>query len=308
LFCCSFTMKGLFMFETHLKDFIHYLKFEKRYSSHTITAYQTDLEQFFLFLAQDYQIQSLAQITHFHIRTWLAGIREVDQTPRTINRKMSSLNSFYKFLMKAGIADKNPVQMLHAQRLPERLPVYLKEKETSNLLDEVVFDEGFKGMTDRLICELFYATGLRRNELLTLRENDVEWSLKQIRVLGKGNKERLLPVNDALLDAMRGYIEEKRKLENQNSQYLFNLETGEPLYPMYIYRVVNQYMSLITTLKKKSPHVLRHTFATHLLNNGANIQAIKDLLGHSSLAATQVYTHTNIDRLKEIHRQNHPRG
>jgi integrase/recombinase XerC len=253
-------------------------------------------------------MSELKLITHFHIRGWLAGMKGEQQTARTINRKISSLNSYYKYLMKHGHADKNPVRQLHTQRLPERLPSYLKEAESEHLLEEVQYDEGFKGFTDRLICELFYATGMRRGELLQLKENDIEWSLNQVRILGKGNKERLVPVSPALLDTIRDYLEEKRKLEVYNEQFLFNLESGEPLYAGYVYRVVTKYMSESTTLQKKSPHVLRHTFATHLLNNGANIQAIKDLLGHSSLAATQVYTHNNIDKLKEIHKQNHPRG
>lgn len=296
------------MFDERLTDFIQYLRFEKRYSSHTLTAYQKDLQQFTDYLTKEFGMSELKLITHFHIRGWLAGMKGEQQTARTINRKLSSLNSYYKYLMKHGHADKNPVRQLHAQRLPERLPVYLKETESAHLLEEVQYDEGFKGFTDRLICELFYATGMRRAELLQLKEHDIEWSLSQVRILGKGNKERLVPVSAALLDNIRDYIQEKKKLEKYNEQYLLNLESGEPLYAGYVYRVVTKYMGESTTLQKKSPHVLRHTFATHLLNNGANIQAIKDLLGHSSLAATQVYTHNNIDKLKEIHKQNHPRG
>lgn len=296
------------MFDERLTEFVQYLRFEKRYSPHTLIAYQRDLEQFRDYLVKEFDLTELKLITHFHIRGWLADMKEDKQTARTINRKLSSLNSYYKHLRKLGITDKNPVKQLHAQRLPERLPTYLKESESQHLLEEVTFEPGFKGATDRLICELFYATGMRRNELQMLREKDIEWSLHQIRILGKGNKERLVPVNDVLLDAIRDYIGHKRQLEVYDEEFLFNLESGMPLYAGYIYRVVTRYMGEATTMKKKSPHVLRHTFATHLLNNGANIQAIKDLLGHSSLAATQVYTHNNIERLKEIHRQNHPRG
>jgi len=296
------------MFDERLTEFLHYLRFEKRYSPQTLIAYQHDIEQFRDFLTAEYNLTELKSITHFHIRGWLAGMKGDKQTARTLNRKVSSLNAYYRFLRKAGAADKNPVRQLHAQRLPQRLPVYLKESETQHLLEEIQFDEGFRGATDRLICELLYATGMRRNELLQLKEQDIEWSLNQVRVLGKGNKERLVPVSHALLDALRDYLHDKRQLEAHNDVYLLNLETGEPLYAGYIYRVVRKYLGQTTTLDKKSPHVLRHTFATHLLNNGANIQAIKDLLGHSSLAATQVYTHNNIDKLKEIHKQNHPRG
>ncbi len=296
------------MFDERLPDFIQYLRFEKRYSAHTLTAYQRDLEQFRDFLTKEFGMSEMKLITHFHIRGWLAGMKGDKQTARTINRKISSLNSYYKYLQRLGHIEKNPVRQLHAQRLPERLPVYLKESEAEHLLEEVKYDEGFKGFTDRLICELLYATGMRRNELLQLKESDIEWSLNQLRILGKGNKERLVPVSPALLDTIRDYMAGKRQLKQHNEQFLFNLESGEPLYAGYVYRTVTRYMGDATTLQKKSPHVLRHTFATHLLNNGANIQAIKDLLGHSSLAATQVYTHNNIDKLKEIHKQNHPRG
>jgi integrase/recombinase XerC len=296
------------MFDERLTEFLHYLKFEKRYSPHTSIAYQHDIEQFRDFLSKEYDITALQSISHFHIRGWLAALKSEKQSARTLNRKTSSLNAYYRFLRKAGVAAKNPVKQLHAQRLSERLPVYLKEKETEFLLHEIEFEAGFKGATDRLICELLYDTGMRRNELLQLKENDIEWSLNQVRILGKGNKERLVPVSVPLLDAIRDYIAQKRLLDVHDDRFLLNLETGMPLYAAYVYRIVRKYLGQATTLDKKSPHVLRHTFATHLLNNGANIQAIKDLLGHSSLAATQVYTHNNIGKLKEIHKQTHPRG
>ncbi len=296
------------MFEERIQDFLQYLRFEKRYSQHTLTAYQTDLEQFRNFSLGDFDINDPSEITHFHIRTWLAGLKDDKQSARTINRKLSSLNSFYEQLLKKQLVEKNPVTQLHAQKLPERLPSFLKETETEMLLDELQFDEGFKGFTDRLICDLLYQTGMRRNELQQLKETDIEWSLRQIRLLGKGNKERLVPVSPELLLSLKDYIADKKKLEVYDKKYLLNLENGAQLYAGYIYRVVKRYLGIATTLQKKSPHVLRHTFATHLLNKGANIQAIKDLLGHSSLAATQIYTHNNIDKLKEIHKLNHPRG
>lgn len=291
-----------------INDFGQYLKFERRYASHTLTAYQKDLDTFQSFLQQQFEIADSKAVRHFHIRTWLAALKDEKQTARTINRKLSSLNSFFKYLQKQQLVTNNPVKQLHAQRLPERLPVYLKEKETEFLLQEVQFEEGFKGLTDRMICDLLYQTGMRRNELQQLKEKDVEWSLNQLRVLGKGNKERLVPVSTALLHDLRNYIKEKSHLEAASTDYLLVLENGQPLYAAYIYRTVKKYLNIATTLQKKSPHVLRHTFATHLLNNGANIQAIKDLLGHSSLAATQVYTHNNIEKLREIHKSHHPRA
>lgn len=296
------------MFEERIPDFIQYLRFEKRYSPHTLLAYQTDLEQFREYLLREAGTQDLNIISHFHIRGWLAELKTAKQSARSINRRLSGINGYYKYLRRHGVIEKNPVRKLQAQRVPERLPVYLKESETDNLLGEIKFEDGFKGATDRLICELLYNTGMRRNELLQLKEQDIEWSLRQIRILGKGNKERLVPLSDIMLDSLRDYMAEKRKLDVRDDTYILNLENGKPMYAGYIYRIVRTYLAEATTLQKKSPHVLRHTFATHLLNNGANIQAIKDLLGHSSLAATQVYTHNNIDRLKEIHRNNHPRG
>lgn len=296
------------MIENWLSDFLQYLRFEKRYSPLTITAYQNDIEQFIIFCAGEFGITDAQLITHFHIRTWLAAQKDNALAARSLNRKISSLSSFYKYLLKNGHVAKNPTKQLHAQRLPERLPAYLKEKETEHLLEEMQFEEGFKGFTDRMICDLLYQTGMRRNELLQLKETDVEWSLAQIRVLGKGNKERLIPVNATTIHNLKDYITAKKQLDHYNSEYLLNTAAGEKLYPGYVYRTVKAYLTQVTTLKKKSPHVLRHTFATHLLSKGANIQAIKDLLGHSSLAATQVYTHNNIERLKEIHKLNHPRG
>lgn len=289
-------------------DFLQYLRFEKRYSQHTLVAYQKDLEQFSEYISSQFDISEIKDVSHFHIRSWLAELKDDKQTARTLNRKLSSLNSYYKYLLRQGRVGKNPVKMLHAQKLPERLPSYLKEQETEHLLEELSFGEGFKGYTDRMICSLLYQTGLRRSELQNLKETDIEWSLKQLRVLGKGNKERLVPVNDIVLGELKQYIGEKKEAGIDGCDRLLVLENGKPLYANYIYRTVKKYLTTTTSLAKKSPHVLRHTFATHLLNNGANIQAIKDLLGHSSLAATQVYTHNNIEKLKEIHKARHPRG
>lgn len=303
-----FTVPGFSMIEHRITDYLQYLRFEKRYAQHTLGAYERDLSQFNAYVSSQFGLDDERVITHFHIRSWLATFKEQDLQATSINRKLSAVNSFYKYMLKMQVVKKNPVRQLHAMRRAERLPVYLKEQETEHLLEEVQFEEGFKGFTDRMICELLYQTGMRRSEIVNLKEKDIETSLKQIRILGKGNKERLVPVSPALLSDIDDYINEKRKLENHDTTHLLVLESGQPLYAGYVYRVVKTYLSSTTTLHKKSPHVLRHSFATHLLNNGANIQAIKDLLGHSSLAATQVYTHNNIDKLKEIHKKAHPRG
>ncbi len=291
-----------------LPDFLQYLKYEKRYSHHTLVAYEKDLLQFIAYIDGEFGISDMNELSHFHIRSWLATMKDDKQSARTVNRKLSSLNSLYKYLLRLGKVKKNPVRQLHSQKLPERLPAYLKEQETVHLLEAVDFEEGFKGATDRMICTLLYQTGMRRSELLNMKEQDIEWALKQVRILGKGNKERLVPLGPHLLQEIKDYIQEKRKLEGNESPYLLVMDNGKQLYAGYVYRVVKKHLGMVTSLAKKSPHVLRHTFATQLLNNGANIQAIKDLLGHSSLAATQVYTHNNIEQLKQIHKNSHPRG
>jgi len=289
-------------------DFISYLRFEKRSSPHTIAAYQNDLTQFSTYIAAQFGDTGDMPLTHFHLRSWLADLKDKGLTPRSINRKISSLQAFFRYLMRHQRIAVNPARQLRALRTPDRLPVYLKEKETTHLLEELQFDPDFNGHTERMICELLYQTGMRRSELQNLRESDIEWSLRQLRVTGKGNKERLIPVSEALLVQLRDYLSEKGKLEQYDANRLLVLASGKPLYAGYIYRTVKKYLSIATTLPKKSPHILRHSFATHLLGNGANIQAIKDLLGHSSLAATQVYTHNNVEKLREIHKKNHPRG
>lgn len=297
------------MLTSYLSGFLHWLRFEKRYSPLTILSYENDLKQFDAYLVQTYaDIRQLSDINHYHIRSWLAAMKDHQHlSATTLNRKISTLSSFYKHLQQQGLADQNPVRKLHALRVPERLPSYLKDKETLRLLEEETFPEGFRGKTERMICELLYNTGMRRQELTDLKEADIEWSLRQIRILGKGNKERLIPVSDAILDSLRDYISSKKEIEQADTRQLLILESGKPVYAGYIYRVVTNYLQRVSSLQKRSPHVMRHTFATHLLNNGANIQAIKELLGHSSLAATQIYTHNNIEQLKQIHQMAHPR-
>jgi integrase/recombinase XerC len=300
------------LFSEATAGFIRFIRFERRYSAHTVEAYERNLDQFSIFFKKDYgDDPPIDSINHHHIRSWLAFIKEAseDVAATTLNHKIATLSSFFRYACQHGLVEKNPVRKLHALRVPKRLPVSLQEPQADKLINETAFGTGFKGFTDRLICELLYSTGMRRQELLTLRETDIAWGQKLIRVLGKGNKERLFPVSDTLLDELREYKAAKRRdLEHPDKEFFLVLESGKPLYASYVYRVVNTYLSEVTTQQKRSPHVLRHSFATHLLNNGANIQAIKELLGHSSLAATQVYTHTDIERLKVIHKTAHPRG
>lgn len=295
------------MYGPQIADFIQTLRFEKRYSSNTLLSYRNDLDSFFSYCLTIYDLGDPVKVHHHHIRSWIIWLKEQGMKPASINRKISSLRSFYKYLRKNGLVKENPLLVIRLQKKEERLPKFLKETETSSLLQSV-FSEGFKGLTEELICTILYDTGMRRNELLTLKENEIEWSLSQLRVTGKGNKERLIPVHNILLEKIATYITEKKKLFGNKESGLLVTENGGMLYPNYIYRVVRKYLTPITTSTKKSPHTLRHSFATHLLNQGANIQAIKELLGHSSLAATQIYAHNNIERLREIHQKMHPRG
>lgn len=295
------------MFRQYFDNFAHYLRFEKRYSAHTLDAYMTDLEQFATYLDHNSENLTIATITHIQLRSWLASLKENNLQGRSINRKISSLNSYYKFLRRNKWTEQNPVKLLHAIRLPERLPTFLKEQETTHLLEDISFGTDFKGFTDRLILELLYLTGMRRNELIELKETNIEWSLRQIRILGKGNKERLIPIGNQTIELLQSYIATKEQ-ERISSKHLLVLRNGKQLYAGYVYNTVKRYLSAITTLKKKSPHVLRHTFATHLLNKGANIQSIKELLGHAGISSTQIYTHINIEELKKVHKLNHPRG
>lgn len=293
---------------SYVSTFLQYLKYEKRYSPLTSLAYEKNLRDFFAYLLTTYAIEDIKQIKHLHIRSWLASLKEAKQTATTINRKQSVLRSFFKYAQTQNWILTNPISTLRSLRTPERIPIFLKDEETEFLFEELSFGEGFKGFTDRLILELLYQTGMRRAELLALKEQQIEWSLHHVRVIGKGNKERLIPISKYLESQMQAYINEKKRLfENPNTTF-FILENGQNLYAGYVYRLVKKHLSATTSLKKKSPHVMRHTFATQLLNNGANLQAIKDLLGHSSLASTQIYTHNHISKLKDIHKKNHPRG
>jgi len=293
---------------SYVSKFLQYLRYEKRYSPLTHLAYEKNLADFFAYLLSTYAVEDLKQIKHIHIRSWLASLKEAKQTATTINRKQSVLRSFFKYALTQDWILKNPMNTLRALRTPERIPNFLKDEETNFIFEELSFGDGFKGFTDRLILELLYQTGMRRAEVLALKDQQIEWSLHHIRVIGKGNKERLIPIGPQLEEQMQAYIKEKKRLFEHPIPYFFTLENGQQVYAGYVYRLVKKHLSAATSLKKKSPHVMRHTFATQLLNNGANLQAIKDLLGHSSLASTQIYTHNHISKLKDIHKKNHPRG
>jgi integrase/recombinase XerC len=296
-------------YQPPLQSFLDYLRFEKRYSQHTLIAYQNDLEQFFAYLHQQFQSPSLTEITHGYVRSWLATLKEEKITAKSINRKISTLKSFFKHQLRAGVVTITPMSSVVSPKISKRLPEFVSEGDIKTLFAYLPFPDNWRGATDRLLLQLFYETGMRLSELVNLKDAQLDFSKKVIKVLGKGNKERVVPVNALLIDSMKAYQQaKKREIENPNLVYFFILENGKKLYPKYVYLAVNQYLSQVTTLNKKSPHILRHTFATHLTNNGADLNAVKELLGHSSLAATQIYTHNTIEKLKEAHKKAHPKA
>jgi integrase/recombinase XerC len=290
-----------------IKSFLRYLQFEKRYSEHTVIAYAADLEQFSVFLAQEGIEITAAEYPS--IRLWVISLVEDGLHPATINRKMASLRSFYKFLLKRELITQDPSQRLQALKTPKRLPEFLQEKDISELFDHHEFDNDFFGIRDKLILELLYGTGMRRAELISLEDNSINFNKNQIKVLGKRNKERVIPVTDTVTNLIADYnIEKKNHFGKLATTALIVTDKGEACYPMLVYRTVVKYLSGVVSLDKKSPHVLRHSYATHLLNNGADLNAVKDLLGHASLAATQVYTHNSLEKLKKVFQQAHPKA
>jgi integrase/recombinase XerC len=292
-----------------IKSFLNYLQFEKRVSPNTITAYQIDLLQFSEFLEKTYSDELIEKAPYSVIRSWIIELVEHDVDPRSVNRKMACLRSFYKFLMKKEIISVDPMLKISALKTKKKLPSFVKEGDMVNMLDTVVFENTHEGWRDKLILELFYATGIRLSELIHLKENQIDLQHRTIKVLGKRNKERVIPFASSIVAIIESYREIRNKeVMKLNHGFLFVANNGKPCYPMMVYRIVKKYLSENTTSERKSPHVLRHTYATHLLNKGAEINAVKDLLGHSSLAATQVYTHNSMDKLKKVFDQAHPKA
>ena len=284
--------------------FITYLSSEKRFSEHTIKSYATDLKQFTSFLSSEFQIiDEINEISFQIIRTWIASLLEKGINPRSVNRKISTLKTYFKFLIREGELVENPMMKVVAPKSKKRLPVFIEEDQIASLLNEVQFEKGFIGQRNKLIIELFYVTGVRLSELINIKISDVDFNNQSIKVLGKRNKERIIPLSSNVVNDLNIFIE-----NNQKNKYLFTNLEGEKLYNKLVYRLVNKYIGEISSVNKKSPHILRHTFATHMLNNGADINAIKELLGHANLSATQVYTHNTIEKLKTVYKQAHPRA
>lgn len=292
----------------YIEDFLKYLEFEKRYSPHTITSYSTDLIQFKDFISSGLEKLPLEEIGYKIVRLFILSQIEVGVDNKSVTRKISTLKSYFKFLQKQGYISNNPMLKIITPKLSKKLPVFIDEEKIADLLNGKYFDEGFSGVRNRLIIELFYLTGIRLAELVNLNVSDLDDYNNTIKVLGKGNKERIIPVTKNIIKLFQEYFAECEKANLKLDGKIFVTEKGNNIYPKLVYRVVNDYLDKITTIEKKSPHVLRHTFATHMLNNGADLNSIKELLGHSSLAATQVYTHNTIEKLKSIYKQAHPRA
>ncbi len=295
--------------ENHIREFLDYLKYQKRYSRHTIISYETDLQAFSLFLETQYEETAIKEIKPAFIRTWLASLKELGNTSKTINRKISALKTFFKYQIRNGFLENSPMQVISSPKNAKRLPQFVDKKDIDTLFNYVEFSDDWQGATERLILQIFYNAGIRQAELIGLMQSQIDIHNSTIKVLGKGNKERIIPISTRLRTDIVKYIEFKKLQfpQNEISSLLLN-KKGKKLTPRYVYDVVKKYLSMVTTIEKKSPHILRHSFATHLTNNGADINAIKELMGHSSLAATQIYTHNSIEKLKEAFNKAHPKA
>jgi integrase/recombinase XerC len=291
----------------HIDQFLDHLTFQKRYSVHTVTAYRGDLLEFADFVEVEFEILNISEIKRRHISSFIAQLSEKELKPKSINRKLSAVQSLFEYAIRHHGLSENPARNIQRPKTPTQLPTVLRSESIESLFNSVEFPNDFEGVRDRLLLFMFYACGLRREELINLTLKGVDFHDQSIKVLGKRNKERIIPIGVSLSNGIKDYMEIRETLMPLDSN-LFITVRGKKMYPSLVYSIVKKYLSQVTTMDKKSPHVLRHTFATHLLNEGANLQAIKELLGHSSLASTQVYTHTSLEKLKEVYRKSHPRN
>ena len=293
------------------EKFLQYIKYEKRYSYNTCVAYKNDLEQFYTYLSNTFEIYEIEKINHQMIRSWLTSLMESGIQARSINRKITTLKSFYKYLLKENVVAINPTIKIISPKTPKKLAVFVEEANMQTLFKNDKLSDEYSQVRDFLILEVFYNTGIRLSELINLKQEGIDLVNLTLKVLGKRNKERIIPITKTLKDKILYFIETKERqgiISKEKENFIFLTKFGKKVYPELVYRVVNYYLSGITTISKKSPHVLRHTFATHMLNNGADLNAIKEILGHSNLSATQVYTHNTINKLKSIYKQAHPRA
>src|SRR5688500_8228629 len=292
-----------------IDSFLKHLQFEKRLSPNTILAYQNDLEQLNNFLAQRHSVTDITSASYTMVRSWIVHLVESGIEPSSVNRKIACMRTFFKFLLAQEQIKVDPMARINVLKTKKRLPHFVNEEDMVNLLDNHIFDDTFEGSRNRLILEMFYGTGIRLSELIHLKERSIDFPNRTIRVLGKRNKERVIPFSTGLVRLIEEYLVfRNREVEAKGHGNLFVRANGEPCYPMMIYKIVKKYLSEYPSVEKRSPHVLRHTYATHLLNRGADLNAVKDLLGHASLAATQVYTHNSMEKLKKVFDQAHPKA
>ena len=289
--------------------FLEYLSFEKKYSAHTVKAYGTDLKSFRSFCFEEYESEQIDELDYSSIRNWIVALVDSGISNRSVNRKLSSLKAYYRFLQGIGSIQHNPLAKHKALKTSKKVEIPFSEEEMDKVVRAVQYPDTFEGRRDRLIIQLLYTTGIRRAELIGLKMADVDTGSNQLKVLGKRNKERIVPLVKDMVEAFSTYFEYRDRLpQRADDQYVFLLKSGVKIYETLVYRVVNSYFSEVSSKYKRSPHILRHTFATHLLNNGADLNSVKELLGHSSLASTQVYTHNSIAELKKVHEKAHPRA
>ncbi|HVM88496.1 MAG TPA: site-specific tyrosine recombinase/integron integrase [Puia sp.] len=295
--------------ESFIQPFVDYLKFEKRYSEHTVRSYHDDLLSFLSYLKEQYGDISENEVSASVVRSWLAFLKSAKKSSRSINRKISVLKSFFKYQLRTGRLENTPMTNIVSPKINKRLPVFVEQKDMGTLLGHVEFPETWNGQTEKLFIVILYNTGIRVSELVNIKESHIDFGNQSIKVLGKGNKERVIPISPEMAFQVKDYCDKKRKqFDKFDDTYLLVNNKGKKLYSKYVYLVVRKYLGEVTTVNKKSPHVLRHTFATHLTNNGAELNSVKELLGHSSLAATQVYTHNTIEKLKEVYKKAHPKA
>lgn len=291
------------------ETFLNYLKYEKRASEHTLKAYASDLAQVASFLDSTFDIKAIQEAGHAQLRSWMVFLLQQGQEPRSINRKISTLKAYFKYLRRLGMVDQDPTQRLIRPKVAKRLPMVVEHKQMEQLLDDQVFAANYEGVRDKTMLEVFYGCGIRLAELIGLKVMDVDLRGSTIRVLGKRNKERIIPMSASLIEQIDVYLLQRNTtFGSAENKSLFLTSKGLAMYPRLVYDIVKRNLSLVTTIAQRSPHVLRHTYATHLLDNGADLNAVKELLGHSSLAATQVYTHNSIEKLKEVYRKTHPKA
>ncbi len=293
----------------HKEKFLKYIEFRKKYSLHTINSYAQDLTQFNNFCIENNQISSKNEIvTDFKIiRRWIANLAENKIGSRSINRKLSTLRSYYNYLIREGVIKTNPISKIVRPKTEKKLPKFINQEKLNILLDSELFEDSFDGIRNKLIIELLYGTGIRRSELIGIKLQDIDLEKKTIKVLGKGNKQRIIPFPIVIIPVINKYLNFRKEINTEVNNLLIT-KSGKKLYPNLVYRVVTKNVSYVSSIKKKSPHTLRHSYATHLLNNGADINAVKELLGHANLSATQIYTHNTFEKLNKIYKQAHPRA